>query len=466
MFKKFFSNILLFVLFLFSSISVYACWLPPDISSIYTIHPIKENESVKVTYSLFSWEPLSDSTYQRLWIQKDNLTSLKEVTSFISDTTILSINWVSSKYNYLDWKFINKNDWTWWTNLFSITFDTWYIYQWWEFNLSFKYDKSKLLDLSTLWLIHSQVIYDDQEKILWWWNDKWIYIEWKTWQIYNLNESSSEIWSFIDNNLIVTPISKEEYTQLQNKWQIDKQIWESQDFKSQLLERIKSSSSFLVIIFVFIYWWLHALLPWHSKSILTTVIMWYWQRDKLLKSISTLIASITISHTLVIFLLALIVYLLQLGVWEWSSYVILFSWIIYILFWIYFLFTWINDLKNKKDWCSDSCNHIWWEFTIKKSFISWILLGFNPCIDALLVFILALSIWGISYWILLVTIFSLWLAVTLWILSFLILKWSKFLEWRYKDQIQRYIVYVSLFFAIIIISYGIVTILSSPLLKQ
>jgi ABC-type nickel/cobalt efflux system permease component RcnA len=342
-----------------------------------------------------------------------------------------------------------------------------------------EFKKNYFRDITSL--IHAYVYTDIQKN----W-ELWSYIigqddrsyfpstfAWKTYGFRNTLDESSTKNTFIlyieprildQKNTAAQSISTEKNSQ-NTSWF---KVWET----LQVFFYEQSSFSFKILgLLVAIFaWMMHGLLPGHSKVLIGTYMMGHSQIRY--KEILTLIVSVTFSHTIFIFILAIIVLSLQKWLSTVTAYVLTLSAIWYILFWIYFYITWTRSLQRINNHSSESIFehqtiHDWdchCESTSKKSTVRWttftgMLAGCNPCIDALALFIFAITIGNGTYAFLMIIFFSLGLWLMLGILALCIKKSKILLQKKSQKFAQRITAHITILSWIAIIIMGSYTLL-------
>lgn len=239
--------------------------------------------------------------------------------------------------------------------------------------------------------------YTDWEEIKWWWNptdtNLWPWQEYKN-KIIEVKCNNKE-----DEIIITSTKNTDSYNE-------NNQLF-ANDFLNKTLKYItlfftdNSWNIFYIFLLVYILWIIHAIWPWHSKSLL---IAYTLQNDTWYKKwiIYSIIFSVT--HILDILLLFLLTTLLFhfIDISKYTYYIQIFSVSVLFIFSIYLVIKAFRkkkelELKNEKS-------------TLMIAFLSWL----APCSFAWSIYFLLLSIWKISM--ILPLIISLWL----WILSTLI----------------------------------------------
>lgn len=456
--KKIITFFLLFFSFLWVAI---ACSIPPDILNRFYIY--EENNNLKINYSLFSWDDflikIQKDFEEKNWkkLNSDNIKTFIE--NNINKVSKLTYNWKKIDLKFESVRFFS--DYSNWDPLLEIKF--WTNISWLKDENIFKiiYEKkefSKITDLIHTFFyskIEEELNFDWFTKI---WEerfDNYFYNGIKYWlRSYIEKENNDEIiyiyklkklWedkSFLkekkSENKSLNPILEN-----QNKNFLS---WIRNYFENLLKRETTVFEKIFWIIFAIIFWALHWLLPWHSKSIVWAYVVSNEKKSKN-KELFVLILTITITHSLFLFILAFLINIFNLWVWTWTSYAHKLWSILYIIFWIYFTYFAIKNFikKEKHSHCScSSCcsshNHkenIYEKKSLKKSIWVWIIFWFVPCIDALVLFLFALSIWNILYASFIVLAFSLGLWIMLWILAILVWKWYNFISKKNTKIVQK-----------------------------
>lgn len=457
--KIFFIWILIFSL-LFKN-EVYSCSVPPDI--INSIEITDNNWDYWFIYKYNLWSQLSwdfnnliDEKYWWFKSEKDIKLFIKE--RIKDDLFLKQHEWLKIDYEF-NWFIERKKDWKIiWDSILELWFDIkndkdfeWnrieVKYKKWTFKEISYYNHLELLfsfednyQELTLWeklLNNDNIDYyvfrelnEDDSKIIYNFlfrrnelkkkNEySWILQEKKIENEFNKEENLNDI-SYKDNKTL----NKDDWYFWLLNWM---------NLQEFFKEKLNSDLwIFAVLLFSFLFWLIHWLMPWHSK-----MIVWSFASNKFKKKeIFLLIISITLSHTFFILIIAWIFYFLNQWLWESSKIIMRLSSLIYILFWIYFLNSLYKELKNINhwDWCSCCSNKNRLdlqeqikmnEVNFKKTLMNWIILWCNPCLDALLLFVLFLWIWDLKLSILSVLFFSLWMWLLLWIIVILFFYWFK-----------------------------------------
>lgn len=453
---------IIFNLFFILFKNSYACSIPPDILSRYYIY--EENWNLKIEYSLYTWEKFKiqiEKYFQektKKELNKENINIFIE--KYIKNISSLKLNWKEINLKFESVKFY-KDLWR-WNPMFEIKFSTDINWLQKENNFYLNYKKDTFSELT--WLVHAYIYTEIEENLdtNWFstfWEERYENYFFKWWEYWILSELTKEEENLIEYRLNIKKFKqKEENTKIIDKKETENPLLKNQNnleinwfnFSNYFQSFLEKDSSIFMkifwIIFAIIFWSLHALLPWHAKSIVWAYMMENKNLKSRKKETFILIISITLSHTFFIFLLAFLIHLLNYWVWSSTSYVWIFSSILYILFWTYFSYDAIKKIKHYKNHkkscncCSHWHHHSLWENkenSIKKALIAWVIFWFNPCIDALVLFIFSFSIWNIFYASLMVLAFSLWLWLMLWFLAFLVWKWYNFLSGKNSEKIQK-----------------------------
>lgn len=457
--KKILKKIFLFVILIFFSIAnTFACSIPPDILNRFYIY--EENNSLKIKYSLYIWEdfkPKLDADFkQKTWknLNPENINIFIE--KFLKENINLTLNEKNIELNFESVKFFeNFSDSK---PYFEIDFST--NFKSLEEKNFFKiiYEKKNFSNLTSL--IHTYFYSEIEENLdfAWYtkiWEDNFdnYYFKWKKYWIlaYISEENDKEIvynlkindfWkaekNFSKNNINSQKIDENPLLKANNNNTFES--WRKY-FEDFLQRELSIFEIIFWFIFAIIFWALHGLLPGHSKS-----IIWAYVIDKKSKNkeIFLLILSITLTHTFFIFLLAFLIQLFHIWVWTSTLYIKYFSSFLYILFGIYFTYFALKNIfkKEKKQTCSCECceNHEKIEKkSSKKTFLIWMIFGCNPCLDALVLFIFALSIWNIFFASLIILAFSLWLWLMLGILAIFASKWYNFMSNKKGQKIKIFL---------------------------
>jgi ABC-type nickel/cobalt efflux system permease component RcnA len=212
---------------------------------------------------------------------------------------------------------------------------------------------------------------------------------------------------------------------------------------------------------------MHGLLPWHSKSLIGTYMI--SNAYVRYKEIALLIGTVTFSHTIFIFILATIILALQKWLSAVTSYVVILSSVWYICFWLYFFFRWkkaLQEIHSRSDhslfhkhsihnetcWCDEHGGMK--DKTLKGTVLSGFLAGANPCIDALALFIFAITIGNGFYAFGMIICFSLGLWLMLGILSILVKQSQRFLSKKSQSFSEKVSARITLWAGVLIIIMG------------
>lgn len=461
---------LFFIVFFFSFSSVFSCSIPPDILNRFLIY--EEDWKVKIDYSLYTWEDFKIQinndfkTKTKKDLNKENIKIFIE--NYIKKSSFLSLNWTPIELNFESVKFFENISS--WDPYFEITFQT----QFKEledkniFEINYKKNIfSNLTDLSHSYL-YSKI--EENLEFEWYTNffqerfHNYFFEGKKYWILSFLKKENDEeviyvlkinkLWNDDRNIEWLEKVEKNENPLLKNN--NNPSFFEKirKYFENFLQKELSIFEIILWFIFAIIFWALHWLLPWHAKSILWAYIINEKQNKK---EIIILILSVTLSHTFFIFLLAFLINLLNLWVWSSSLYINYFSSFLYIIFWIYFLNFSIKNIFKKEKKHSENCScchqhkHKENKNSFKKSITFWILFWCNPCLDALVLFLFALSIWNIKFAILILIAFSLGLWLMLWFIAFFLWKWKKIIFDKKWEKIKKIINFLTLILWILII---------------
>lgn len=480
--KKFFLAILIF----FSLFGLsYACAIPPDILNRFYIY--EENNEVKIEYTLNTWLDFTDTIkkdfVEKTWqeLKTENLQTY--VNEYIKKSTTITYNWEKLDLNFESWEVYDKLKDN--TVLIKIVFWT-KIKNLWENNLFYlNYKKDIFWKLTHF--SHSFFFSEIEEKNDMWtykdfWDKRYLIYYLKNWEYWIISETLKEEDNFIEyildikkiwtkqvetkssektikNNPLLTANNK---NSIQINWV---NIWAY--FQEYLWKDVSVFVKIFWLFFAIIFWALHWLLPGHSKSIVWAYMMEKKSESDRNKEVFILITTITLTHTIFIFLLAFAITLLKLGTWTSTNYLHKFSLILYIFFWIYFCLYAYKKIKNKNIsacscWCSHNHNHEHnhnhghnQKANFKKTLVTWIIFWCNPCIDALVLFLLSFSIWDTLYASFIVVFFSLWLGLMLGILALLTWKWYNILANKKNNFIEKFLNYLVFAMWVFIIFYWI-----------
>ncbi len=457
-----------------------ACTLPPDIIHEFRIDTASGG-NMRVNYTLMAWKNLHTEILEKIKketnirITEDNLDKIYQ--KYLLENAKLYINnqeinliFVSGKILGFEWNnnIASYNP----ESLIEIQFDTnisSIITKSTQIRLEFK--KEYFLDITSL--IHAYV-YTDIQKYweIWsyiiWADDKSYFpstLAWKTYGYRNtLDESGSKntFTLYIEPVIAQKKVNQNSETQIENK----SSSWFKVGEKLQVFFYEQSSIPFKILglLIAIFAGMMHGLLPGHSKALIGTYMI--SNSEIRYREIFTLIGSVTFSHTIFIFILAIIVLALQKWLSAVTSYVIMISAIWYIGFWIYFYIKgtrslhWINNpvkdsIFKHQNIHTDDChceNTTQEKWTLKGTTLTGILAGCNPCIDALALFIFAITIGNGTYAFLMIIFFSLWLWLMLGILALWIKK-SKILlqkkSQKFAEKVTAHITILSWIFIII-----------------
>ena len=210
-------------------------------------------------------------------------------------------------------------------------------------------------------------------------------------------------------------------------WFLKDTLKEIDDFLSW-----KSSNFFIVFFMVMTLWIIHAIWPWHSKSLLISYVL----EDKK-KIYDWIFYSLVFSIIHILDILFLyVLYLLSSNFIDYSWFtwnITFYSWIILVLLSIYLFFS--KVVYHKK--CSDKSSKNSWIMT---AVIAWLM----PCSFWWSIFILLVTIWQ-TWWILP-------LIIALWLWIFLTLATISILTVKLKDKMYSKIQVLSKYSLILSIS--------------
>lgn len=454
-------KILLFIIiFIFSFANTFACSIPPDILSRFYIY--EENDNLKVKYSLYTWQdfiPKINELFKKNTWQELNEKNIDIfIKEFLEKNATLTLNNEKLELIFESVKFykdLSNQD-----PYFEIGFKTNKKSLW--KNNEFKIDFSK----KTFWqitnLVHSYIYSDIEENLDFDWYTKiWednfdnYKFNWKKYWVLGFTQEESDkkniyILKILDFWKIENNEKKSDKKQANPLLKVNDKNSNSFNFfdssRKYFEDLLKKDLNIFEIIFWFIFaiifWALHWLLPWHSKS-----IIWAYaannNKNSKNKELFLLILTITLTHTIFIFILAFFINLLHLWIWSSTLYLHYFSSFLYIIFWIYFVYISLKTFLKKKNepekcsCCAHNHNHNHPKKSLKKTFAIWIIFGCNPCLDALVLFIFALSVWNIFFASLVILAFSLWLALMLWLLAIFVSKWYNFLNNKKSQNIKK-----------------------------
>ena len=445
--------------------TIIACTLPPDIIHEFRIDTASGGNA-RVHYSLMAWKNLHTEildTISRetgITANSENLDTIyknyliKNTELYINDKPV-DLVFLSGAINAYQW---SGNDMASYNpeSLIEIDFETDFsseIHKKTSIRLEFRKDYFRNITS----LIHAYVYTDIQK-----YGTQWSYIIGeddrsyfpttflgKTYWIRNTLDEQSDKNTFIlyiepnilDHSKTITTASKaaEKNTSWFNVWETLQVFFHKQS--SIWFQMLGLGIAILAGM-------IHGLLPGHSKVLIGTYMI--GNSSLRYKDIFTLIGSVTFSHTIFIFILATIVLILQKWLSTVSQYVITFSAIGYILFWIYFYYRWTRTLKNIEHPPAESifkqkhlhtpdcnCNEIsekkWLRWTTLTGLLAWC----NPCIDALALFIFAITIWNAVYALFMILFFSLGLWLMLGIIAFWIKKSKILLEKKSQQFAEK-----------------------------
>lgn len=211
----------------------------------------------------------------------------------------------------------------------------------------------------------------------------------------------------------------------------------------------------------------HALLPGHSKTLLSGYMSSRIGAKK--SEMLTLIASVTFSHTVSIFVLAIIIIVLGKGIGDMTKWLLWSSSFVYLAFGGYFLYRgwrlWKevqksksvlmkNALQSPEDCCATHING-----NFRQTLLAGILAGLNPCVDALALFVLALSLHDAVYASVIVVAFSLGLALALASLLFLLHYSHHFISKKSSHFAKKMIAGVTFFSGMLLIIFSLIHII-------
>lgn len=478
--KKIFLTILF--LLIFYPKFIFSCAIPPDI-----IHEFRvDYEGKNIEYSLLAWDNLHKPTINLLEKISGKSFENKNLDYILQKTVLndirLKINNKDAKLKFIEWEisknanFQNTENYE-QTPIFKaklklsedINFDNKNI-------LNLEYNKKNFLEISPL--IHSYIILSFDNSIA-----KYYVInsEWKTFDIFekwwqnfvvnnfleeNDNKNNFEIFFEKLNNNYTNPhkpkLLTNSYTTKENieiKNSNTKDVINTKDVLKNFFNKNTSIIiQFLWIFVALVLWMFHGLLPWHSKTILSTYIISNNFKQK--KDIFVLILASSISHTFFIFIIAIIIIIFQKWTWATTQIAKNITSFAYILFWMFFVWQALimfkkdreniflkQKLNHQKDcWCIIHNNFF------KKTFWTGVIAWANPCVDALVLFIFAINIWNIFYATILIIFFSIWIWLMLGILAFMVAKWKNFLNKKSSliaKKITKYIILIAWIFIII-----------------
>lgn len=461
-----------------------ACSIPPDILHEFRI----DQTGTKINYSLSAWENLHPQIYKnfenstKIPFTRENLGEILQKN--IIENADFSLNNEPLTLRFLTGTIVDhppKTD----EDLFippTLITAEFEISQKIDFskknNLRLEFDKTSQIDISPL--IHPFVVLSFQE-----WTAKYYVLNEhnRTFDVFDNNGTDFVVNNFLEesyyqNNFeLIFEKLNENYTNPNDKTlikNITNPLTESKnpDESVSILDTKKFLENFftkeislamqiLGIFLAIIAGGLHGLLPGHSKAILGTYILSAETARK--KEIFTLILSTAFSHTIFIFLLAIVILALQKGLWATATIATKITAMIYIAFGIFFLWQFYKNFKAK----NISTKRIQWQHhgencdceihknIFKKTFWTGIIAWANPCIDALLLFTIAISLSNAVYGIILIVAFSLGIGIILGILAFFLSRGKNFLNKKSENFVEKFQNYLTLLAGIFIIFSGI-----------
>lgn len=475
--KKILITIILFLGFI-PNITI-SCAVPPDI-----LHEFRFDLSgTKINYSLSIWQNLHP-ILQENWKKNSNTEFSNENLEKILEKEIIQNSkfWLNNKnidLQFLTGSIISNPE-----NL-DPSIPPVFIQAEFEINqnidfskknnIRLEFDKTSQIEISPL--IHPFLTVDFQK-----WTAKYYVVNQhdRTFDVFENNWTEFVINNFLEENYyqnnfeIIFEKLNDNYTnphkkiETKNNIIFPDKIQQNQNNNlnvKNLLEKFFSEKNSILlqifgIIIAIFAWMLHGLLPGHSKAILGTYIFSNSTGRK--KEIFTLISSTAISHTIFIFVLATIILALQKGTWATSLFAKNITAIIYIIFGIFFIYQAVKNFWNKNFLINknslnhqENCNCEIHKNIFKKTFWTGIIAWANPCIDALVLFIFAITIGNIGYAILLILSFSIGIGLMLGIIAFFITKWKFLLNKKSEFLAEKINNYLTLFAGIFIIASGI-----------
>lgn len=467
----------------------FACPVPPDILHEFRLDTSRS--TVHIHYTLMGWKNLQAKMLEEMkkntWLKVTNKNLETIAQTFLLSGSHFSVNQQEINLRYITGSIIeyNSSDPDYSYNpepLIEIDFATDIPYPWvdsTEFRLIF--DKTHLYDVSPL--IHAY-IYSDIEKdgqaqeSIFGTNNRTYFPSSLSGQTYGFRNDLTEtntINTFVlyiepmhDRKLSIgnkastpltsLPVSPSGVVEKQSIWNVG---WYLEPYIRWDGGLYIQTIWLIVAIFAGM---IHGLLPGHAKSLIGTYMM--TTARVRYRDIFVLIGSVTISHTIFIFILATIIITLEKWIGAMTAYVTMISAVCYIVFWIYFYFQWTRLLRHidhkpslftTKELQSTNCDCIpivsrsrWLKWTT----LSGLLAGANPCIDALALFIFAVNIGSAGYAFLTIICFSLGLWLMLAILALLVTQSRVLLEKRSYQFAERISAHITILAGIAIIIMG------------
>ena len=471
--KSFLQKILIgIIVFLFPA-SIFACALPPDVLHEFQI--ITSENPVKIRYSLLTWDNLRNPTLQILEQNSQNLKEMLE--KHILKNSHFSFNDKEFSLKFLTGQTLENSSSSpdLQNSILTAVFETNISLSDTEMNnFELTFDKSDFLSISPL--IHPYLTTDFQKN-----NFAKYYVLDEKKQIFNVYENGKNSEMAVKSYYTEEDIVNNFLLSFQKKWENFKNPNAQENFwnlasapknekKSENIDFFKPwetlknffgknlSLGFTIFGFVIavLSGMAHGLLPGHSKSLLVGYVSSGGKISK--KEIFTIISSITVSHTLFIFVLAIIIILLQ----KWTSFsasIISNIWaILYALFGGFFLWKWWQFFfKKEKFWKNfhgNSCACCERK-PLKNTIFIGFLAGLVPCVDALALFVLAISIGNIFYSSFLILAFSLGIGIMLGIIALSLNSGKNFLHKKWNQFAEKFSHFLTLLAGLFLIIVGV-----------
>lgn len=444
-----------------------ACSLPPDIIHEFRLE-IVPGKNLEIRYSLATWGNLKDEITWKIdwswWIAAYLDTN-------ISKNTTIKIDGVPIWFTFLTWSLVHQD--TMETDLYSVTQSEMLE---WRYTTSLPSDilgntKIELIfqkdDFTSITsLIHPYLFSNIQKD-----GTEWSYFLWEDdEQYFTYNHSGrgyrirNTVKEWTNENhftLYISPHTTEvgSFTGPKTKevgydfsWFLSIFTKVGNTLEVFFYERGNEYVRMVWLFLALLLWMGHALLPGHSKSLITTFIV--SQKKVSPYQILILIGSSAFSHTFFLFILATIVLLLQKGISQMAWYIVALSALGYMVFGLYFIKRWREMLVHTRFHLGKipDCHCVWMPKVSSRQSIltSWVLAGMNPCIDALALFLLAMSIGDTYYAIMMILLFSAGLGLMLGILAWIISGGKSWLSKKSEYTSEKFSAYMTLYSGIFI----------------
>lgn len=277
--------------------------------------------------------------------------------------------------------------------------------------------------------------YTDYEEVTWWWNP--LNPEYWPWQSYKEKVTNVKCKK---EQLEINKSLKKDDNQFSKNYKIlnSNSYWT--DYLKKILKYISNYINknewnlFYIFFIVFVLWIIHAIWPWHSKSLLVayTIEKENWYKKWLLYA---LIFSIThILDVLILFLITTFAFQ-YIDVAKYNYYIKIISLSILLILSFYLIY----KAFFKKEQCSTKKHN-----TLYIAFIS----GLAPCSFAWSIYFLLLSLWKLSLIIPLIITLWLWILTTLSVIVIITvfvkeksLNKAKYF-WQYSSKISAILIFI------------------------